>query len=235
MQPVKGAIETTMAVRWRAMPNAGLLSTRGLYVRFIIDPSTRYDARPDGNAGRQSTARYSARAGHCNSSQMPMIPTSTCKVLRCAAISACAFALATASCSIPRWPVHGTITSPWGLRMRGILPELHEGVDIQVAEGTPVAAMKDGVVGYTGTLGGYGLTVILEHGPRLRTLYGHLSRIDVQVGQRVEGRAVIGRSGQTGNASAPHLHFEVIRWGRPEDPVPLLGGWPGETTPRPPP
>ncbi|MGD8278961.1 MAG: M23 family metallopeptidase [Gemmatimonadota bacterium] len=140
-----------------------------------------------------------------------------------------ALMLAMAGCAIPRWPVQGPITSPYGIRFRGILPSIHEGVDIAVPVGTAIAAMKAGTVVQAGALGDYGLAVILDHGGHTRSLYGHLSRLDVQVGERVEGGQRIGLSGQSGNASGPHLHFEILRRGRSEDPVPLLGGRPKET------
>jgi len=135
-------------------------------------------------------------------------------------------ALAAASCAIPQWPVDGTLTSPFGLRFRGASPDLHPGVDISAPAGTPVHAMKPGRVVFTGTMSGYGLTVIVDHSPNLRTLYAHLSRIDVASGEEVAHRAIIGAVGATGNATAPHLHFEITRWGRNEDPVPLLGDHP---------
>lgn len=130
------------------------------------------------------------------------------------------------SCSLPRWPVHGTMTSPFGLRFRGWSPDLHEGVDISARQGTPVRAMQDGVVVHAGPRGGYGLCVIIAHGGSTRTLYGHLSRIEVRRGQRIRNGDLLGAVGRTGNATGSHLHFEVWRWGRPEDPVPLLGGPP---------
>jgi murein DD-endopeptidase MepM/ murein hydrolase activator NlpD len=131
-----------------------------------------------------------------------------------------------ASCTIPRWPVNGTLTSPYGLRFRGASPDLHPGVDIAAPTGTPVLAMKPGTVIFAGTMSGYGLTVRVDHGRGLRTLYGHLSRIDVSTGQEVEHQQVLGAVGATGNATAPHLHFEITRGGRQEDPVPLLGDHP---------
>ena len=135
-------------------------------------------------------------------------------------------AFAMASCVIPRWPVEGTLTSPFGLRFRGASPDLHPGVDISAPAGTPVHVMKPGRVVFTGTMSGYGLTVIVDHGPNLRTLYAHLSRIDVATGDELTQRTVLGAVGATGNATAPHLHFEITRWGRSEDPVPLLGDHP---------
>lgn len=151
---------------------------------------------------------------------------------RCRALTAflaIAPLIATAACSIPRWPVRGPITSAYGLRMRGLRPEIHRGVDVYVPEGTPVMTMKAGEVVYAGSWGSYGLTVVIGHGGSLRTLYAHLSAIEVTTGTRVEDRQVIGRSGRTGNATGPHLHFEILRGGWAEDPVPLLGGSPGET------
>lgn len=118
------------------------------------------------------------------------------------------------------------MTSPFGLRLRGWSPDLHHGVDIAAPEGTAVRAMKSGRVEVAGTRGGYGQTVVISHGGSMWTLYAHLSRIDVRPGDRVSGGQVIGAVGRTGNATGPHLHFEVVRWGRPEDPVPLLGGFP---------
>lgn len=119
------------------------------------------------------------------------------------------------------------MTSPFGLRARGFLPEIHRGVDIHVPDGTPVHAMKAGVVRHAGALAGYGLVVILDHGDGLRTVYAHLSTVAVRAGERVGHRALLGRSGRTGNVTGPHLHFEVLRNGRAVDPVPLLGRAPG--------
>ncbi len=133
---------------------------------------------------------------------------------------------AVGGCSVPRWPVPGTMTSAYGFRMRGWHPDLHKGVDVAAPEGTPVKAMKSGKVVRAGNMAGYGLAVILQHGPHLRTVYGHLSRIAVKAGAEVQGGSVIGNVGHTGNATGPHLHFEVWRWNQPDDPVPLLGGLP---------
>ena len=96
-------------------------------------------------------------------------------------------------------------------------------------EGSPVRAMKSGTVIHAGEMSGYGLVVMLQHGRNLRTVYGHLSRIAVRSGDEVEGGDLIGNVGRTGNATGSHLHFEVWRWGRPDDPVPLLGGPPQHT------
>ena len=127
-------------------------------------------------------------------------------------------------CAIPRWPVEGApMTSAYGMRFRGILPEVHKGVDFGVPSGTTVRAMSGGRVAFTGRQGGYGNAVWIDHGGRVWTLYAHLSRIDVVAGRNVGPGQAIGLSGATGNVSGPHLHFEIWRWGRPVDPVPLLG------------
>jgi murein DD-endopeptidase MepM/ murein hydrolase activator NlpD len=140
----------------------------------------------------------------------------------------CGAALLLSACSVPRWPVEGPLSSPYGLRSgRGILPGVHRGVDVRVPEGTPVRAMKSGTIAFAGTMRGYGVVVIMDHGPHLQTVYAHLSELRVRHGERVRGRQVIGLSGRTGNATGPHLHFGVRRRGRPHDPVPLLGRPPG--------
>lgn len=135
--------------------------------------------------------------------------------------------LLVAGCGLPRWPVHGPLTSPYGLRIRGFIPDIHEGVDIAVPVGTPVRAMKGGRVIRAGPRGGYGLAVEIRHGPTVTAIYAHLSEIHVREGQEVRGRQVIGLSGRSGSATGPHLHFELRRGGRPVDPVPLLGREPG--------
>jgi murein DD-endopeptidase MepM/ murein hydrolase activator NlpD len=135
-------------------------------------------------------------------------------------------AILVSGCSIPRWPVAGPVASPFGLRFLGLRPDFHHGVDVAVPVGTPVTAMKNGEVTFAGEMSGYGLVVFIRHGPNLRTVYGHLSAIVVRKGDRVKGGQEIGKSGQSGNAAGPHLHFEIQRWGKDEDPVELLGGLP---------
>jgi murein DD-endopeptidase MepM/ murein hydrolase activator NlpD len=132
----------------------------------------------------------------------------------------------TAACSLPRWPVAAPMTSAYGLRLDGIWPEVHRGVDLAVDTGTPVHAMDEGEVEFAGVMRGYGTTIILRHGRSTRTLYAHLSEVRVRVGERVDHGAVVGLSGATGDVSGPHLHFEIRRNGHAEDPVNLLGGFP---------
>ena len=132
--------------------------------------------------------------------------------------------LAIAGCTIPRWPVDGPLTSGFGLRWRSLLPEVHRGVDIGVPSGTAVHAMAPGRVRFAGMQGSYGNVVWMDHGGGVVTVYAHLSETRVRAGDIVEGHAVVGLSGATGDVTGPHLHFELWRWGHERDPVPLLGG-----------
>lgn len=135
---------------------------------------------------------------------------------------------AATGCGLPRWPVEAPMTSPYGLRFSGILPATHRGVDLNVSHGTPVRAMADAEVRFAGTMSGYGNVIWLDHGGAVLSVYAHLSEIHVAAGSLVGGGSVIGLSGASGNVTAPHLHFEIWRWGRPVDPVPLLGRKPGD-------
>lgn len=135
--------------------------------------------------------------------------------------------LVLAGCAVPRWPTGGPLSSAYGMRWRGLLPEVHRGVDLAVPTGTPVRAMAAGRVRFSGTMRGFGRVVWVDHGGRVRTVYAHLSELRVRAGQAVDGGEVLGLSGASGDVTAPHLHFEVHRWGKAVDPVPLLGGRPG--------
>ena len=123
--------------------------------------------------------------------------------------------------SLPsRWPVRGAVNSEFGNRTspwtRGM--EFHSGMDISAERGTPVRAPSAGTVAFAGTHSEYGLTVILDHGQELRTIYGHLSKIMVTLGQKVERGADIGVTGNTGRSSGPHLHYEILAKGRSVNP-----------------
>ena len=117
------------------------------------------------------------------------------------------------------WPVQGEITQGFGpspywfepsIRVGStVYPHFHTGLDIAVPWGAPVHAALAGRVEYAGWENGYGYTVVLLHDGGLRTLYAHLSSWNVRIGQRVAQGAVIAAAGATGNATGPHLHFEV--------------------------
>ncbi len=141
--------------------------------------------------------------------------------------SALALIVGVTACGLPRWPVEGPLVVPFGIRWSGIVPDVHRGVDIRVETGTNVRAISSANVRFSGTMGEFGLVVWLDHGGDVLTVYAHLSELLVQEGQAVSGGEVIGLSGSTGNATGPHLHFEVWRGGRQVDPVAMLGGRPG--------
>ncbi len=102
-------------------------------------------------------------------------------------------------------PVKGRISSYYGKRWGRI----HEGVDYAVNIGTPIRSAGSGRVVYSGWSNGYGYTVIIEHRKGLRTLYAHNSKLLVYAGEWVERNEIISKSGNTGNSTGPHLHFEV--------------------------
>lgn len=135
--------------------------------------------------------------------------------------------LATAGCSVPLWPVDAPLTSDFGLRFRGLRPDLHRGVDLRAPMGTPVHTMAEGTVRFAGTMRGFGNVVWVDHGGAILSVYAHLSEIRVRQGERIQRGQLVGLSGQSGDATAPHLHFEVWRGGIEVDPVPLFGGRPG--------
>ncbi|MDR0710038.1 MAG: M23 family metallopeptidase [Spirochaetaceae bacterium] len=114
-----------------------------------------------------------------------------------------------------RWPVRGSITSPYGWRTNpfGAARQFHTGIDIGAAMGTPVRAAMAGRVstaGYNETSGNY---VVISHHSGYRTLYGHLSVIRVNAGDYVRTGDHIGDVGSTGLSTGPHLHFTVYKNG----------------------
>jgi len=118
------------------------------------------------------------------------------------------------------------VTSPFGERTDPVsgTSEYHTGVDFGVPLGTEIKAAADGVVVQAGTNGGYGNSVTIDHGGGMETLYGHLSKVLVSVGQKVKQGDIIGLSGSTGKSTGPHLHFEIRKNGQPVDPMPYLSG-----------
>jgi len=114
------------------------------------------------------------------------------------------------------WPTSGIVTQEFGCTgfylepPRGSCAHFHTGIDIANASGTPVHAAGDGVVALSGYSGG-SLVVLIGHAGDFSTFYGHLSRSVVRAGQRVHRGQLIGYMGMTGNATGPHLHFEVDR------------------------
>ncbi len=119
-----------------------------------------------------------------------------------------------------RWPVRGPVNSEFGTRISPWTGarEFHGGIDISAERGTPVKAPAPGEAVFVGRQSEYGLTVILDHGHDIRTLYGHLQKPLVVPGQKVERGQAIGLSGNTGNSSGPHLHYEIAVKGQPVNP-----------------
>ena len=123
------------------------------------------------------------------------------------------------------YPYPGAITSTFGHRenpFSGEGVETHKGVDIRGAWGSPVKAMAKGEVEFAGLRGGFGNCIMLKHGNGFETLYGHLSKILVSVGQKIEIGQQIGNIGSTGRSTGPHLHYEVHKNGEKIDPKNFL-------------
>lgn len=129
------------------------------------------------------------------------------------------------------WPTlkSGYITSPFGNRMHPIqgIVKSHHGIDISGVIGTPVYAAADGVIIYSGWMGGYGNTIMIDHGVdgngnKVISLYGHSSKLLKNVGEIVKQGDTILEIGSTGNSTGPHLHFEIRENGIPTDPKKYL-------------
>jgi murein DD-endopeptidase MepM/ murein hydrolase activator NlpD len=131
-----------------------------------------------------------------------------------------------------RMPVNGRLTSGFGERFHPILGyhRFHAGLDLAAAAGTPIVAAADGKVVSAGWAGGYGRMVAVVHAGGIETKYGHMSRIAAFAGEAVHRGDVIGYVGSSGLSTGPHLHFEVMKNGRPVDPrtVKEIRGGPGQ-------
>src|SRR5262249_59598912 len=102
--------------------------------------------------------------------------------------------------------------------------EFHTGLDIANRIGTPIRAAESGMVRFVGWMGGYGRLIVVAHANGFETSYSHLSSMLVALGQRVMRGDLLGRMGNSGWSTGPHLFFEVRRNGVPLDPLPFLGG-----------
>jgi murein DD-endopeptidase MepM/ murein hydrolase activator NlpD len=111
-------------------------------------------------------------------------------------------------------PVSGArLTSGFGMRVHPLLgySKMHTGVDFGASIGTPIHAAGNGVIELAGRNGGYGNAIVIKHGPRYQTLYGHMSRFaaGIHPGVQVNQGQIIGYVGSTGRSTGPHLHYEV--------------------------
>lgn len=124
------------------------------------------------------------------------------------------------------WPVPGPVTSAYGWRIHPIFGtrKLHAGIDLAGSTGQSIRAAGNGTVILASTWGGYGRTVIIDHGGGLSSLYAHQSSISVSLGQSVSAGDVIGRVGCSGYCTGAHLHFETRVGGAPVDPMQYLRG-----------
>jgi murein DD-endopeptidase MepM/ murein hydrolase activator NlpD len=118
------------------------------------------------------------------------------------------------------WPLEGKVVSAYGPRVHPVLgnPENHDGIDIDVPQGTTVHAAASGKVFFYGEQPGYGNVLIIQHADGYYTLYGHLADSFVFSGQYVEMGQAVAQSGNTGISSGPHLHFEIRNREYPIDP-----------------
>ena len=119
------------------------------------------------------------------------------------------------------WPVHGVVTSAFGLRTDPFDggAAAHEGIDISTSRGEPVLATADGTVLLSGWAGEYGRAIEIVHNDRYVTLYGHLDQTLVSEGQTIRRGDRVGLVGSTGRSTAPHLHYEVHVDGRAVNPL----------------
>ncbi|HEX9730336.1 MAG TPA: M23 family metallopeptidase [Gemmatimonadales bacterium] len=121
--------------------------------------------------------------------------------------------------SVPRhWPLEQVGVVTRGQISPGTRDETHSGVDIAVPMGTAIRASGGGIVVETGEDPEYGVFVRLDHPDDYHTIYGHASRLLVEVGDTVSAGQVIALSGSTGRSTGPHLHFEIRRGGQSVDP-----------------
>ena len=120
-----------------------------------------------------------------------------------------------------RLPVSGRVSSGFGNRFHPILgsARFHKGVDLAAGHGTPIVAAADGRVVSAGWSGGYGQRVAIAHSGGIQTMYGHMSRIVAAAGTMVRQGQLIGYVGSSGLSTGPHLHYEVLKGGRPVNPL----------------
>ena len=117
-----------------------------------------------------------------------------------------------------------SLTSSFGSRKHPVLKKVlnHAGVDLRAKTGTRVASAKEGVVTFAGRASGYGKLIIIKHSDGYETRYAHLSQINVKKGQKISQNQYIALSGATGRVSGPHLHFEIRKNGKIENPLTYL-------------
>jgi len=123
-----------------------------------------------------------------------------------------------------QWPVTGWVTSVFGMRISPFTGRaaMHNGIDIAAPEGTIIRAPASGQIIFSGSRGGYGLVVVMQHGRGITTLYGHLAKSLLEEGVEVAAGAPIALVGNTGRSTGPHLHYEVRLNNVPVNPTRFL-------------
>jgi murein DD-endopeptidase MepM/ murein hydrolase activator NlpD len=131
---------------------------------------------------------------------------------------------ATAALPLSKPTTHTGESSGFGVRTDPFTgrPAFHPGLDFPAPTMTPVFSTAPGVISFTGPRNGYGSTIEIDHGGGFKTRFGHLAAIFVAIGQHVGDHQRIGGIGSTGRSTGPHLHYEVWRDGRPQDPERFL-------------
>ena len=123
-----------------------------------------------------------------------------------------------------RWPLRGPVNSGFGGRVSpwSSRSEFHSGLDIGAPIGTAVKSPAPGTVVFAGIHPEYGQTLIIDHGHETKSLYGHLSKLQATVNQKVQRGEVVALSGNTGRSSGPHLHYEIQVKGQSVNPTSYL-------------
>jgi murein DD-endopeptidase MepM/ murein hydrolase activator NlpD len=120
------------------------------------------------------------------------------------------------------WPTEGMLTSHFGMRKMGRRIRMHTGIDVGAPMGVPILASADGQVIIAKYIRGYGMAVVLAHDEQHTTLYGHMRRLNVKLGDFVVQGQRLGDVGRTGHATGPHVHFETRVHGEPKNPLSFL-------------
>lgn len=123
------------------------------------------------------------------------------------------------------YPYYGELSSNYGYRRNpfgGYSGEFHPGIDLKGQYGDPIFATADGTVYRCDWYGGYGNSVVINHSYGYQTLYGHMSKVNVEQGQEIKAGDLIGFMGSTGRSTGTHLHYEIRKDGIDIDPVPYL-------------
>ncbi len=130
----------------------------------------------------------------------------------------------------------GYVSSSFGMRRDPIRKKraFHAGMDISGPKNTPVYATAPGVVTISGRNGAYGLMVEIDHGQGFKTKYGHLKKIYVKRGQKIDFRTKVGKMGSTGRSTGRHVHYEILYNGKPHDPAKFFkaGNYAFKTVPK---